>query len=131
MSDDATIQAIQERMRQVRRELSEDLAMSARDITDWRSFIRANPWLAIASAAAVGYLLAPKGPPVVRLSGIDLQKFVREGQTTAIASVPRPKKSLTRTLLTTLAGLAVRSATAYVTHRLTNAKAPSEETAPF
>ncbi len=125
MSDDATIEGIQKRMREVRRELSQDLATSARDITDWRSYVRASPWLAIASAAAVGYLLAPKGPPIVRVSGIDLQSLVREGQTTAVANVSPPRKSLARTLVSSLAGLALRSAMAYAPPRNRTVSAPA------
>jgi len=133
MSDDdeATIEAIRHRMMEVRRDLKQDLATSARDMTDWRSYVRASPWIAIASAVAVGYLLAPKGPAVVRLSGIELQNLARNGQATAMASVPQPKKSLARSLFSSLAGLAARSAMTYVTHRLTNANRPrTEENAP-
>ena len=131
MSDDATIEAIQQRMREVRRELSQDLATSARDITNWRSYVRASPWIAVASAAAVGYLLAPKGPPMVRVSGIDLQKLTSNGHATAVAEMPQKKKSLSGTILSALVGLAARGAMAYVTNRITNVQAHREENAPF
>ena len=129
MSDDATMAAIQARMEQVRRDLSQDLATSARDITDWRSYVRARPWLAVASAACVGYLLAPKSPPVVKLSGVDLEKLVHEGHATAVARVPKQKKSWTGSIVSTLAGLAARSAIAYFTQQLSqpNAKQRREQ----
>lgn len=132
MHNDETMQAIQQRMREVRRELGQDLATSARDITDWKSYVRSSPWLAVATAATLGYLLAPKGPPVVRLNGVDLQKLVQDGHTTAsIAAVPRQKKSLAMTVISGLAGLAARAAVAHLTQRLTTIKAPTEENAPF
>jgi len=133
MSDDDTIKAIQQRMQEVRRELSADLVTSARDIKDWRSYVRANPWLCIVAAAAVGYYLAPKGSPVVRLSELDLRRLAREGlAATATATTPKRTGSrLARTLWSNLGGLAMRGALTYVTHRLTNAKVPNEETAPF
>lgn len=131
-NDEETIQAIQQRMREVRRDLGHDLAASARDITDWRSYVRARPWVAVASAAAIGYLLAPKGPPVVRLNGIDLQRLVENGQTTAaVASVPKAKKSLAMSLVTSLAGLAARAAMAHFTQRLTAGRQLEEEKTPF
>jgi hypothetical protein len=131
MSDEATIEAIQQRMREVRRELSQDLASSARDITDWRSYVRASPWLALGAAAAVGYFLVPKGPPVVRLQGLDVKKFVHEGEANAMASIPQRKPSVAGKLISSLAGLALRGAMAYVTHRLTQAKVEEREAAPY
>jgi hypothetical protein len=131
-NDEETMQAIQQRMREVRRELGHDLAISARDITDWRSYVRASPWLAVASAAALGYLLAPKGPPVVRLNSIDLQRLVENGHTTAtVASVPKAKKSLAMGLVSSLAGLAARAALAHITQRLTSVRQQTEEKTPF
>jgi hypothetical protein len=131
-NDDEIMQAIQQRMREVRRELGHDLAMSARDITDWRSYVRASPWLAVGSAVAIGYLLAPKGPPVVRLNGIDLERLIQNGHTTAtVASVPKAKKSFAMGLVSSLAGLAARAAMAHITQRLTSSRQQTEEKAPF
>lgn len=131
-SDEEIMQAIQQRMREVRRELGHDLAISARDITDWRSYVRARPWLAVASAAALGYILAPKGPPVVRLSGIDIQRLMHDGQTNAsVSAAPKAKKSIAMSLVSMLAGLAARAAMAHVTQRLTAIRQPMEEKAPF
>jgi len=132
MSNDDTIKAIQQRMQEVRRELSEDLVTSARDIKDWRSYVRANPWLCFAAAAAVGYYLAPKGSAIVRISEFDLRRLAKEGL--AAAPVPvhqRTGSRLARTLWSNLAGLAMRGALTYVSHRLANTKIPNEEPARF
>jgi len=64
MSDDS-IKAIQKRMKEVRRELGNDLATSARDITNWRSYVRASPWICLGAAVAIGYLVVPKKSPTV------------------------------------------------------------------
>lgn len=135
MSDADRIKEIQQRMKQVRRELGDDIATSARDITNWRSFIRAKPWLCVAAAAAVGYVLAPKGPPVVHFRNGDLS-MLRENLAT-LPEKPQPGvgSRLVRTLLSNVGGLVLRGAMAYVSHRITNGAAPGnsvhEERAPF
>src|SRR5687768_12509570 len=121
MSDADSIREIQDQMKRVRRELSSDLATSARDITDWRGFVRANPWLCLGVAAAIGYLLVPKGPPVVRLSAVDLQTLLREGKTVVAATTapkPRPASRIRGVLLSNLGGLAMRGVLAYLGHRM-------------
>jgi hypothetical protein len=137
MSDADRIKEIQQRMKQVRRELGDDIATSARDLTNWRSFIRAKPWLCVAAAVAVGYVLAPKGPPVVQFRNSDLQSLLRDN----VAAIPteRPQPGLgrrvVRTLLSNVGGLVVRGAMAYVGHRIANSPTQSnsehEESAPF
>jgi len=132
MSNDDTIKAIQQRMQEVRRELSEDLVTSARDIKDWRSYVRANPWLSLAAATAVGFYLAPKGSAIVRLSEFDLRRLAKEGIVAAPATSPqRTGSRLVRTLWSNLAGLAMRGALTYVSHRLATTKIPDEEPARF
>jgi hypothetical protein len=136
MSDADSIRAIQDQMRTVRRELGSDLASSARDITDWRAFVRANPLVCLGVAAAVGYLLAPKGPSVVRLSDLDLQALLRQNKVVASGTTAprtRPASRLRSALLSNLGALAMRGALAYIGHRFANAKLhpePQEQT-PF
>lgn len=139
MSDADKIKEIQQRMKHVRRELGNDIVSSARDITNWRSFIRAKPWLCVAAAVAVGYALAPKGPPVVHLRNGDLESLLREGRAQMETSSPPGSPGLVnrlgRAVFSNLSGLVMRGALAYLGQRLANSSIPStahhEENAPF
>lgn len=53
---------IQQQMRQVRRELGEDvqeIVENARTMTDWRHYVRTYPWVCLGAAAFAGYLIVP------------------------------------------------------------------------
>lgn len=55
-------QKIERKMRKVRREIEQDagqLVASTRELTDWRRYVRAHPWLCLGGAAALGMLLVP------------------------------------------------------------------------
>jgi hypothetical protein len=57
---------IQRQMRSVRSHLSADvneLVENARDMADWRYYVRRYPWASVAAAAAVGFLLVPTAMP--------------------------------------------------------------------
>lgn len=63
MSSDPPPEDIQQRMEAVRTSLDfdvEQVALSVREKTDWRYYIRSYPWLSLAAAATVGYLLVPR-----------------------------------------------------------------------
>jgi hypothetical protein len=56
-------QAILERMADMRYDLDEDvqgIVEGARDMSQWRSYVRAYPWWCLGGALALGYLLAPR-----------------------------------------------------------------------
>lgn len=53
---------IKQQMQVVRHEIQEDaeqLADSTRQLTQWREYVRAHPWLCLGGAAALGAVLAP------------------------------------------------------------------------
>lgn len=63
MSSDPHQEDIQQRMEAVRTSLDLDVervALSVREKTDWRYYIRSYPWLSLAAATTVGYLLVPR-----------------------------------------------------------------------
>jgi len=56
-------QAILERMAEVRCNLDEDvqgIVEGARDMSQWRSYVRAYPWWCLGGALALGYLVVPR-----------------------------------------------------------------------
>ena len=136
MSDDAIIKAIQQRMQQVRHDLGDEvgeLVESAKDMTDWRKYVRANPWICLAAAAAIGYVVVPKSSPRLRLNATDLKELARHTKVLGVA--PSSKQgSWRKTLLTLVTTAAVRGAVGYLKqHAITAATAatrPMEESRP-
>jgi len=73
--------AIRQQMRQVRRELGEDvdgLVDNAQVLTDWRHYVRSYPWVCLGAAAVAGYLLVPSRLRVVQPDAATIAKLVRE-----------------------------------------------------
>jgi len=65
----AEAEAIQKQMREVRQDLRDDvreLAVSAREMADWTTYVKAYPWLCAGAALTVGFLIVPQRSVVVR-----------------------------------------------------------------
>jgi len=63
LHDSPETTAIRQRMKEVRRELDEDvqeIVEGARDLRDWRSYVRSYPWVCLGAAVAAGYLIVPR-----------------------------------------------------------------------
>ena len=62
IDETAKTQAILKRMADVRYDLDEDvqeMVEGARDMGEWRSYVRAYPWWCLGGALALGYLVVP------------------------------------------------------------------------
>lgn len=120
MSDnDETIEAIRQRMREVRGALGnevEDLVASTRDMTDWRKYIRASPWICLAAAAAAGYFLVPTRRSVAGpLARSDIDKLVRGIQ----SAESKPKTSRIRSeIVSFVSNAALRAAMGFIGSRM-------------
>jgi hypothetical protein len=71
---------IQRQMRQVRRELGEDvreIVENARTMTDWRHYVRSYPWVCLGAAALVGYLIVPARPQVIKPDAATLAEWAK------------------------------------------------------
>ena len=58
-------EAIFQRMGEIREDLDEgvqDIVERAREMQDWRTYMKAHPWLFVGAAAAVGYIIVPRRP---------------------------------------------------------------------
>ena len=119
MSDSASIKAIQQRMQQVRHDLGDEmgeLVESAKDMTDWRKYVNANPWLWMGVAAGIGYFLVPKRAPVARLDSADLKALARHGNLQQ-GSPPRP--GLRSAIVSFVTTAALRGIMGYMGQRMT------------
>jgi hypothetical protein len=119
MNDQESIEVIRQRMQQVRRDLSHEvhhLVASARDMTDWRQYVRAYPWLCAAAAAAAGYWIVPAGSPRFRLKDTDLDSLAERART-QLGDSTRPAPGWGATVTKAVALAAMRGLLGYVTHR--------------
>src|SRR5688500_2911502 len=63
LNDSPTTLAIRQRMDQVRCDLDEDvqgIVEGARDMGQWRHYLKRYPWVGVGIALAAGYLIVPR-----------------------------------------------------------------------
>ena len=90
---------IQQQMRQVRRELREDveeIVENAQVLTDWRHYVRRYPLVCLGAAAAAGYLVVParrdfRPDPVAIADALQARALT--------VTPPAPRRSLLSTAL--------------------------------
>lgn len=111
--------AIRARMSQVRTELHSEvgeLRHKAKQATDWKFYLKNYPIASAATAAAVGYLVMPRRPKVVKASVEDLQA-VAQADELVVSDRSDVKVSSNQgigtTLLTLAATAGVRALMAY------------------
>ncbi len=115
----AEITDIQRRMAQIRRELHEEVreaVKGAQSLTDWRSQVKNHPWIALGTAAAVGYLIVPKRKPLEVPTHVTLTPPASSYAAMAPVAAPAPKKSrlgILGSAFGLLAPIAVRAAQNY------------------
>jgi hypothetical protein len=72
---------LQRRMALVREDLERNAArlwQNAQTLADWRYYVRQYPWLTLAAASAIGFLLVPKRASPIAASAEALAKVARE-----------------------------------------------------
>ena len=102
-------QAILQRMKDVRRDLDEDvqeIVEGARDMGKWRYYVRTYPWLCLGAAVAAGYLIVPRRSRGPRLD-------TQTANASAEPSAPQ-KDNATGMLLGFVGNLVMRGVSAYV-----------------
>jgi hypothetical protein len=113
-STTADISEIQQRMAQIRREMHEDVreaVKGAQSLTDWRSQVRNHPWVALGTAAALGYLIVPKRYPAPAPAVVAVAPAAA---VQPIAAAPKKKRwGLIGSAVGLLAPIAVRAAQNY------------------
>jgi hypothetical protein len=124
---------IQQQMKEVRHGLDEDvkeIAEGVRELGDWRSYVRAYPWICLGAAFAVGYLIVPRRrvqtPSDIKLL-TELAKQDRPVETSRLSSTG----SIQKMALTFVGDLVVRGISSYVGQHVANFMAaqsdPSQE----
>lgn len=116
MQDSPESKAIRQRMEEVRCELDDDvqaIVESARDVSEWRSYVRDYPWICLGAAAAVGYLIVPRRVMGMRPDAQTLAELANQSHLLATSHSPR-KRNLGGVLLAFAGNLALRGVSAYV-----------------
>lgn len=112
------------------------VAGGARELADWRYYVRRYPWAALGVAGALGYLAVPRRLEIMSPDEKTLERLAKRNRLVVEARPPAAQKTnLMDTLLTMTANLLLRAGTAYVGQQLgklfgeTAADPPSRETA--
>jgi hypothetical protein len=101
MINSPATKAIRQRMEEVRCDLDEDvqeIVEGARGMGEWRTYVRAYPWVCMGAALAAGYLIVPSS-----LAGL----------ASSSRSLEAPKGHARRMLLAFVGNLVVRGVSAY------------------
>ena len=107
--DSPATTAIRQRMEEVRCDLDEDvqeIVEGARDMGDWRSYVRRYPWVCLGAAAVAGYLIVPRRPWET-LAGL-----ANRGRLLASSQLPR-QGSTGGLLLSLVSNLVMRGVSSY------------------
>lgn len=116
MQDSPESKAIRQRMEEVRCELDDDvqaIVESARDVSEWRSYVRDYPWICLGAAAAVGYFIVPRRVMGMRPDAQTLAELANQSNLLATSHSPR-NRNLGGVLLAFAGNLALRGVSAYV-----------------
>lgn len=109
--------AIRERMKLVRHEISDDvdeIVESTRDMTDWRSYVKRYPWVCLGVAVAAGIFVVPKR---VSLIAPDADTLLKLAKRKKLVVEPKPKakakSGVSGALLSLMTNAALRGGMAY------------------
>ena len=116
MAESTDIDDLRQQMQRIRCDLNSDvenLVEHAREMTDWRYYVREYPWACVATAAAVGFVVVPRRVPVMSPDARTLQKLARKHQLVVTESRPDEKGGLTGALFGMVSSLVMRGLLAY------------------
>ncbi len=108
--------AIRQRMEEVRCDLDEDvqgIVECARDMRDWRSYVRTYPWICVVAALGVGYAIVPRRQWASQPNAETIAAFVKQSR---LAETPlvTPLGKARGLLLRCVGNLVVQGVSAYV-----------------
>ena len=124
--------AIRQRMEEVRCDLDEDvqgIVEGARDMRDWRSYVRTYPWVCVGAAVAAGYLLVPRRPAAMQP---DAEAFAELVKQSCLAATPRltPLGKARGLLFRCVGNLVMQGVSAYVGQQAGKLFAPQAASSP-
>lgn len=114
--------AVRDEMASVRGALDEnvhELVTNARNLVDWRYYVKAAPWGAIGAAIAVGYFIVPKRVQIVQPDADEIAKLAKRHQIVVEHKAKAEAKQAGpgQIVMSMLANAMLRAATAYVSQQ--------------
>ena len=113
---------LQRRMAQVREDLQRNsarLKQNAQTLADWRYYVRRYPWVSLAAAGAIGFLLVPKRTKPVTPTAETLAQLAQQQ---GLVLQPRSKAGASNGVFSGLAAIMtktlLRAGTAYVAQQV-------------
>lgn len=119
LNDSIERNAIQERMEEVRRDIDEsvqDTVEGVRELSHWRFYVKAYPWVGLGAAFAVGYLIIRWRPIRSKRDGDSLVEEQKQSCTIDAANLP-PKGKTRELVLSFVGNLLMRGLSSYVGHQ--------------
>lgn len=89
-------QLISERMAQIRQNMDhrvDTVVEKARELVDWRHFVRNNPWVVVGASVAVGFLIVPRKTRSLRPETLAVAEMM-EGRPVDAKVKVRPRRRL-------------------------------------
>jgi hypothetical protein len=141
MSEPQSAAQIREQMAEVRRDLNlnyGEVVDNARDLADWRYYVRSYPWASLGIAVALGYLVVPNRVELVSPDAGELLKLAKQNKL-VVEPKPRaePKSNIGGALFTMMANMLVRGLISYAGQKVgktagkETAKAEEREKSPY
>ena len=116
MNDPPLDNTVRARMQGIRCDIDqglEDVSAGARNMVDWKHYVKTYPWVCLGTAAVLGFLIVPKRS---RGNNADLAAQTGPAQTgpPVVNSTPGAARGMVDALLATVVSIAVREATAFL-----------------
>ena len=132
MNDPPLAKSVRTRMQQLRCEIDgdvEDMAASARNVVDWKHYVKTYPWVCLGTAAALGFLIVPKRSTAMHPDLASLTELEKTGHLIA-KPAPTATRGLVDALLATVASIAVSKAMGFLGQSVTSLLGTAEDTSP-
>lgn len=96
-----------------------ELVEGARNLTDWRYYVKAAPWGAVGAAAAIGYFIVPRKLQIVSPDADEIAKLAKRHQIVVEHSAKAQAKQggPAQLVMTMLANAMLRAVTAYASQQ--------------
>lgn len=106
------VDAIQSQMREIRREMKDDvqgLVENARQMGDWKYYVRSYPWACLGLALAAGYFIVPPKLQVIQPDPKALVELAKARQISVNAEIqPKHSGGIANRLLNMAAGMMIQ-----------------------
>jgi hypothetical protein len=116
MNDPPLDNTVRARMQGIRCDIDqglEDVSASARNMVDWKHYVKTYPWVCLGTAAVLGFLIVPKRS-TPHSAGSATPTEPVQASPPVVSSAPGAARGMVDALVATVVSIAVREATAFL-----------------